>query len=210
MLPIFVGVDSRQPIAFTALVHSIMWRSTKPVSVTPLNLEQLPITRRGLTEFTYSRFLVPYLMGFKGTALFLDADMIVKGDISELFSLADGSAVQVVKNPRRFEWPSLMLFNCEKCRGLTPEFVEDEKNSLFDFAWAESIGDLPAEWNHCIGYDEPKEAKLLHYTSGIPIFDEVQKFGYQEEWKEAHRYANASVKWEDLMGASVHKEIVNA
>lgn len=133
--------------------------------------------------------------------------MLVLGDISELFDLADPQyAVQVVKNKRRFEWPSLMLFNCEKCKALTLGYVE--KENLFDFAWAESIGDLPAEWNHCIGYDEPKQAKLLHYTTGIPIFEQTKKFGYVEEWKEVHQYANGTVSWEELMGNSVHAEVV--
>ncbi len=207
MLQIFAGVDERQPVALTALRTSIEWRSSKPVSITPLILKQLPIQRRGLTSFTYSRFLVPHLMGYKGVALFLDADMIVRGDIAELFDLYDDlHTVQVVKNKRQFEWPSLMLFNCEKSWRLTTEYVATQ--NPFAFEWAESIGDLPAEWNHCIGYDEPKEAKLLHYTTGIPIFEEVQKFGYQKEWKEAHKYANSSASWQELMGNSVHAEVV--
>ncbi len=63
-MQIYIGVDSRQPIAFTALAHSIMWRSSKPVSIAPLVLHQMPVQRRGLTEFTYSRFLIPHLMGY--------------------------------------------------------------------------------------------------------------------------------------------------
>lgn len=208
MLQIFCGVDERQPVAFTALATSIMWRSSSPVSITPLILPQLPLKRRGLTDFTYSRFLVPWLMGYAGTALFLDGDMIVRGDITELFDYEDGSPVQVVKNKRTFEWPSLMLFNCAECSKLTPKYIEDENNKLFDFAWAKKVGELPAEWNHCIGYDEPKKAKLLHYTAGIPIFEETKKFGFIEEWKECQRMANGSVSWQELMGSSVHAEIV--
>lgn len=147
-------------------------------------------------------------MGYKGTALFLDGDMLVNGDISELFSLADPKyGVQVVKGSRRFEWPSLMLFNCEKCKNLTPELIE--VGSVQDLSWAE-VGELPAEWNHCIGYDEPKEAKLLHYTAGLPIFEETKKLGFVDEWKEMHRFANGTVGWEELMGSSVHKPMVAA
>jgi lipopolysaccharide biosynthesis glycosyltransferase len=113
MLNIFIGVDVRQPIAYTALQSSIIARASVPVSITPLLIDSLPITRRGLTDFTYTRYLPPYLMGYKGTALFLDADMIVLEDIKELFDLADDRyAVQVVKAKDRFEWPSMMLFNC--------------------------------------------------------------------------------------------------
>ena len=208
MLNIFIGVDDRQPIAFTTLATSIMWRSTKPVAITPLVLDQLPIKRRGLTQFTFGRYLVPYLMEYKGTALFLDADMIVTGDIAELFSLADPQyGVQVVKGSRRFEWPSLMLFNCSKCTRLTPQFIDNPNEWPQALDWA-PVGELPPEWNHCIGYEDKKDSKLLHYTAGIPIFEETKKLGFVDEWKEVHRYANSSVTWEELMGTSVHKEVV--
>ena len=211
-MQIYIGVDERQPVAFTALATSIMWRSSEPVSITPLIIEQLPIKRRGLTSFTYSRYLVPWLMGYKGTALFLDADMLVTGDIAELFSLADPEyGVQVVKGSRRFEWPSLMLFNCEKCTRLTPQYIDSEVNHPQSLDWAR-VGGLPAEWNHCIGYDAPLAgdlAKLLHYTAGIPVFDQTIKLGHKDKWDEARKYANSTVSWEDLMGTSVHTEVVN-
>jgi len=163
-------------------------------------------------------------MGYKGTALFLDADMLVMGDIAELFALADPRyGVQVVKNARRFEWPSLMLFNCEKCTKLTPEYIDNPNNWPQSMDWAE-VGELPSKWNFCIGYDKPKcpheglctdfacanecKPKLLHYTAGIPIFEQTTKLGFVEEWKQAHKYANSSVSWDDLMGQSVHKGVV--
>ena len=77
MLNVFIGYDPRQPVAYNVLQHSIVRHASEPVAITPLILKQLPIERRGLTEFTFSRFLVPYLCGFKGMAVFLDADMVV-------------------------------------------------------------------------------------------------------------------------------------
>ena len=72
-------------------------------------IQQLPLKRMGLTPFTYSRFLVPQLCNYEGWALFLDLDMLVQGDIAELFDLADESqAVMVVKSNARFEWASVM------------------------------------------------------------------------------------------------------
>ena len=87
-------------------------RATRPVAITPLVIEQLPITRRGLTAFTYTRFLVPWLCDFEGSALYLDIDMLALADIAELFDLMDDSAVMVSKNRLRYEWASVMLFNC--------------------------------------------------------------------------------------------------
>jgi hypothetical protein len=78
MLRIFVGHDPLQPVSTTVLVHSIISRASKPVCVTPLSLKTLPIKRRGLTEFTYSRFLVPYLCDYQGWSLFLDTDFVAE------------------------------------------------------------------------------------------------------------------------------------
>ena len=69
--------------------------------VVRLQLNQLPITRRGLTEFTYSRFLVPYLSGYDGYSLFLDADMLVLADVYQILDVVDPhAAVSVVLHER--------------------------------------------------------------------------------------------------------------
>jgi hypothetical protein len=203
---VFIGFDPRQPIAYQVLHHSISERSSKPVAITKLRLNQLPIKRMGLTEFTFSRYLCPFLCNYQGWSLFLDADMLVLDDISKLFELADDKySVMVVKNPRlRFEWPSLMLFNNEKCKKLTPEWLEDPKNAPQAFEWAESVGELPSEWNHCVGYDLPSKAKLIHFTQGIPCFPETKDSEYAHEWMEDLQMCNASVSWQEIMGRSVH------
>jgi hypothetical protein len=207
-LRIFIGVDPRQTVGLTTLFHSIAKNSSKPVAITPLILSQLPITRRGLTEFTYSRFLVPWLCNFRGRALFMDADIVVTGDVAELFELGDMNAVQVMQEQPQFEWPSVMLFNCGACLRLTPEYVNDEKNALMDLKWAPYVGKLPPEWNHCVGYQEPKEAKLYHYTQGLPCWFETKGLPEDHHWTEAHQAANATVPWKELMGGSRHAQPV--
>jgi hypothetical protein len=206
MLRVFIGTDPRQPIAWNVLSDSIVRHASVPVAITPLSLKTLPITRRSLTEFTFSRFLVPYLCDFKGTALFLDADMVVTGDIAELFACADGkSSVQVNKDQAKFEWPSAMLFNCEHCSALTPEYVEDRSNQLFDFAWAKSVGEFPAEWNHCISYAPPRmDAKLYHWTAGIPVWRETRGQAEDPIWHDAYKHMLHTVSYAELMGNSVH------
>jgi hypothetical protein len=180
-----------------------------PVSITPLVLSQLPIKRRGLTEFTYSRFLVPYLSGFVGYSVFMDADMVVTADIKELFEAVQPmAAVSVMQSQERFEWPSMMVFSNSACRRLTPEFIDDEKNALFDFAWAPSVGDIPSEWNHCVGYQEPKEANLYHYTQGLPCFPETRGLPEDAVWEREKRAMLSTVEWKDLMGKSVHAKHV--
>lgn len=207
-LRVFIGYDPRQPVAYNVLQHSIARHSSKPVAITPLILSQLPIKRRGLTEFTFSRFLVPWLCAYKGVGLFLDADMAVTGDIAELFDMAGAAAVSVVQDQARFEWGSAMLFNAGCCRMLSPEFIENTDNQLLDLKWAPSVGILPPEWNHCVGYKEPIEAKLYHYTQGLPLWPETAGLPEDKAWNDEHAAAVHSVTWKELMGKSVHAKPV--
>ena len=207
-LRVFIGMDSRQPVALTVAAHSVARHSSVPVSITPLMLNQLPIKRRGLTEFTFSRFLVPWLCDFKGQAIFMDADMIVTGDIAELFGYFP-PAVSVMQEQERFEWASLMVFNCEACRVLTPEYVEDPKNQLFDLAWAKEVGKLPREWSHCVGYASPvhaEKAKLLHFTRGLPVWPETDDTPEADLWFNEAEIATSTCSYDELMGRSIHHE----
>ena len=208
MLNIFIGYDPRVPMAYNVLQHSIVRHASKPVAITPLILSQLPIKRRGLTEFTYSRFLVPYLCGYEGVGIFMDSDIVVTGDIYEMLPALNLNAVSVMKNQPEFEWASVMLFVCGACRNLTPEFIDDEQNRLFDMAWAKSVGSIADEWNHCVGYQQPKDAKLYHFTQGLPHWPETQGLQEDAAWHEEHQEAMKSVGWYELMGKSVHAPLV--
>ena len=210
MLRIFIGVDDRQPLSFNVLQHSIIRHASQPVAITPLRISTLPIRREGLTQFTFSRYLVPWLCNYEGWGLFMDSDMLVMGDIAELFSKTDEEqAVMVVKTAMRFEWPSLMLFNCAKCKVLTPQYVESY-GSPQDFGWANGkVGSLPAEWNICVGYDKHNAgAKLAHFTQGIPIWFETKDCDYSQEWLNEMRDMERICAWSELMAASVHAKPV--
>lgn len=231
MHKIFIGYDERQPLSFTVLAQSIIAQASEPVSIIPLKLSALPIKRAGLTPFTFSRFLVPYLCNFRGYALFLDVDIVINGDICQLFKLhnhqdQDGEdgleaiihgeqdcAVWVSKNEHKFEWASVILFkNChESNKKLTPEFIETH-NDLHRIGWCkpEDVGDLPREWNHLVGYDKPNEnAKLIHYTQGIPAYPETIECEHSELWHHWHQYSNYTQPWDALMGQSIHAVQVN-
>ena len=211
MIRIFVGYDHAEAVSFNVLSHSIQNNSSVPVSIIPVRLSQLSgifnRDRNALqsTEFSFSRFLVPYLCDFEGWAIFMDCDMLVKADIKELWDQRDDRyAVQVVKHDHKpsesvkflgavqtkYEkknWSSVMLFNCTKCKSLTPEYVNTASGlELHQFKWLESdesIGEITAEWNHLVGYDKYSDAaKLIHYTSGGPYFEEYQNCEYAEDW----------------------------
>lgn len=226
MLRVFIGFDHRQPISYNVLQYSILKNSSVPVSITPLIYRQLPVIQKleywrdepilpeeggksGLTPFTFSRFMVPYLCNYEGSALFIDIDMLVLGDLKDLFAQFDSKySVQVVKHEQRFEWASAILFNCEKCKILTPEFINNT-DGLHSFKWLkdDEIGSLPKEWNHLVGYDEERsDAELIHFTQGVPCHEEIGDCEYSGEWNKTVRELACTLPWYDLMGTSVHAE----
>ena len=142
----------------------------------------------------------------------MDPDMIVNGDINELLDIEFDEPVAVVKNKQRFEWNSLMLFNNERCTKLTPEWINQNAPNKME-TWTENIGELPAEWNHCVPYDDPAPAKIIHFTAGIPHRGPGQPPAvvaceYAAAWQEEAQEAMKTVTWETLMGKSVHRKVV--
>jgi lipopolysaccharide biosynthesis glycosyltransferase len=210
MIPVFIGYDPREAIAFHVCANSIIRHSSQPVQIIPvaLNLfkEYTETHTDGSNHFIYTRFLVPYMMEWKGHAIFIDGDMIVRDDIAKLWELRDYSKdVQVVKHdyktrmpikylgsknedyPRK-NWSSVILWNCNSYpnRKLTPEYVMKATGAeLHRFTWCtdDRIGELPPEWNWLPDeYGENPDAKLLHYTLGTPCFHEFADTPQGSEW----------------------------
>jgi lipopolysaccharide biosynthesis glycosyltransferase len=211
MIRVFIGYDPKEAVAYNVLAHSIMETASQPVSITPLALPQLRAIHKRerhplqSTDFSFTRFLTPYLCGFEGWAIFMDCDMLVRDDIAKLWAERDERyAVQVVKHVHipqestkflnqpqsKYEkknWSSVMLFNNKKCKALTPEFIDVATGlELHQFKWLpsdEAIGELPHGWNHLVGYDTyDPEASLIHYTLGGPYFMEYKDCEYAEDW----------------------------
>jgi hypothetical protein len=212
-IPIFIGSDPSERTAVTVLMDSLLRHSSQPLAITPLVSRQL----QGLlwrsreptqsTDFAFSRFLVPCLMGYAGWAMYLDGDMLARSDISELWALRDprfavqcvqhqhiptestkfGGAIQT-RYPRK-NWSSLMLLNCSACKALTPELVNAATGlHLHRFQWLDDptlIGALPmGRWNHLVDV-EPVDARpahdggpaLVHWTLGGPWLHDYSHAG---------------------------------
>lgn len=211
MIRIFMGYDARETIAYHVCAQSIMEHSQVPISITPLKLNHLttildrPRESTQLTDFTYTRFLVPYLCGFEGWALFIDGDMLLREDIAHLWKLRnDAAAVMVVQHPEfqqthsflqqsmktfpMFNWSSVMLFNNARCKQLTPDYIKQASyHDLHQFKWVDeqtAVGALPPEWNHLVGYYPPNpHAALVHWTLGGPYFGGAFKEAeFANEW----------------------------
>lgn len=212
MIKVFIGFDARETVAFNVLSYSILARASQPVGLAAIMLSQLQgiysRERHALqsTDFSFSRFLTPYLSDYQGWSIFMDCDMLVLDDIAKLWALRDERyAVQVVKHvhvPKeetkflnqpqsKYEkknWSSVMLFNNARCKALTPEFVNSATGlELHQFKWLASddeIGEIPRRWNHLVGYDAPsKNVSLVHYTLGGPYFAEYKECEYAQEWQ---------------------------
>lgn len=212
MIPVFIGFDEREAVAFSVLACSIHRRASQAVSTTPIMLSQLQgvLTRERhplqSTDFSFSRFLAPYLSAHAGWSIFMDCDMLMRDDIAKLWALRDERyAVMVVKHvhvPRETEkflgmpqskyekknWSSVMLFNNARCAALTPDYVNAASGlDLHQFKWLasdEAIGSLPARWNHLVGYDAPRQdAALVHFTLGGPYFANYARCEYADEWR---------------------------
>ena len=208
MLNVFVGCDETETVAFHVLANSIRRHASVPVSITPIWLGNLngiyrrPHDIRQSNGFSFSRFLVPYLCNYEGLAVFMDCDMLVRCDLWELFNQFDPRhTVQCVQHdyvpkdsikylgnvqysyPRK-NWSSLMLFNNKRCELLTPEYVKEAPAAdLHRMYWADSIGELDAEWNWLVGeYEHNPDAKVLHWTVGGPWFNEYERCDYAEDW----------------------------
>ena len=210
MLRVFVGFDERQRASFTTLATSIFETASKPVLVSPLVLRTLPITRRGLTPFTFSRFLVPWLCDFQGAAIFMDADMLLASDITELEEqITDEIAVSVVRSLDQYEQTSFMLLNCAhpSHRALTPQFIQETEINLLTLEWLSDgeVGSLDAIWNQLVGYQDIDFSKgNIHYTMGIPAFAETSTSPGADLWRKNASLGMSAVPWAEIMGQSVH------
>jgi hypothetical protein len=214
VINLFCGYDEREAIGFHVFVHSVISRATKPVNIIPLSAMGLP---EGSNAFTLSRFLVPWLCSFRGHAIFCDAsDMLMLGDVAELDALFDPQyAVQVVKHhdyktkhrtkyrgtdmecpnidyPRK-NWASVFIANCEHpdWRGVTPESM-----SLTDSKWmlqleGFQVAELPDSWNRLVDEGHPIEgANLLHWTAGIPGFEQYADAPGADLWNKERKAMN--------------------
>ncbi|MFN5696567.1 MAG: hypothetical protein ACK531_08340 [Cyanobacteriota bacterium] len=213
-IPVFIGFDPRERAATNVLIDSLVQQSSVPLAITPIitpQLQSLGVFQRErdplqATAFSFTRFLVPWLKGYDGWAIFMDCDMLCRGDIAELWALRQeqfavmcvqhehnpNEAVKFLGEPQtpypKKNWSSLMLFNCSRCQALTPEYVNTATGlELHRFHWLagdHEIGALPDRWNHLVDVQPPPQAAaaeggptLLHWTLGGPWFREQRTMG---------------------------------
>ena len=96
-LRIYVGYDPREHDAYEVCKYSILHNTEANVEIIPIKQKKLrkqdiywreddPLSS---TEFTFTRFLIPYLAEYNGWALFIDCDFVFTDDIQKLFDHAN-------------------------------------------------------------------------------------------------------------------------
>lgn len=224
-IPIFIGYDHRERAAANVLIDSLYQNSSFPISVTPIVTKQLELNGfhsrsreiRQSTSFSFTRFLVPYLMGYDGWAIFMDCDILCKGDIQKLWQLKnDKYAIMCVHHnhqpmddkkflgekqssyPKK-NWSSVMLMNCSKCKALTTDYVNNASGlDLHRFNWLGNdnlIGKIDESWNYLVNVqakEKFEKATLIHWTLGGPWFSEQRKQNdpFAKEWFNAREEAS--------------------
>ncbi|KAF4380338.1 hypothetical protein F8388_024631 [Cannabis sativa] len=229
---IFVGYDPREDIAYQVCRHSLLKHSSIPLQIIPIVQSQLrdkslywrQRNQLESTEFSFTRFLTPYLADYQGWAMFVDCDFLYLSDIKQLVDLLDDKfalmcvqhdytpkettkmdgAVQTVY-PRK-NWSSMVLYNCShpKNKILTPELVNTETGAfLHRFQWLEDdeIGSVPFVWNFLEGHNKVVEGdsntypKAVHYTRGGPWFEAWKHCEFADLWlNEMEDYLNKKNK----------------
>ena len=206
---IYIGYDSRHPIASKVCEYSLR-KHSKDLDIELLKLSDLEQLywreyKDQSTEFTYTRFLVPYLQDYNGWALFCDDDFLFLKDVKKIFKYADDKyAVMCCQHdytPRaitkmlgkkqipykRKNWSSLMLINCghESVKKLDLSTVSEQSGKyLHQFEWLKphEIGSIPRHWNWLVNwYKENDEDRpsALHFTEGGPWIVDSE---YKDLW----------------------------
>ncbi|MCJ7996415.1 glycosyl transferase family 8 [Rhizobium cremeum] len=189
---IFVGSDRSQLLAVPVLEHSIKRHTSMNIKLRSMHDVVLPdpkdIRQGKRTGFSFTRFAIPQLMGYKGRAIYLDADMLVFRDFRELWNLPFNGAKVIIQEElpdqaqnqskpgalkKRVKQCSVMLLDCEALSDWDPVKIIaglDGQYTYQDLLYDMCILDeseinygVPFEWNSLEHY-EPNKTGLIHWT----------------------------------------------
>lgn len=154
MIRIFIGTDSDiHADAEKVVEYSIRKHTTEEVEINFIR----PGWKSGVTGFTNHRFLVPKLCNYEGYAIYLDVDMLILGDIAEVWNC---------KQPGKWCTTGLRddvsVIDCSAFRFLTEEYVKTHRKDYIRSYLPQS----PLISNHWNVVDRMDEStKLVHYSN---------------------------------------------
>ncbi len=178
---IYVAATEAQMLAVRVLEYSIRKHASMTVEVRSLHESgiEVPQPRDAKnwprTPFTFQRFLIPQMTGYRGRAIYMDSDMQVFDDVRKLWMrpfdganlLAVGDTADTGRRPQF----SVMLLDCAALRWEIGDLVHrldigelTYEDLVYEMRVAGNVGaTIPAHWNSLETYREG-ETSLLHYT----------------------------------------------
>ena len=178
---VYVATTDAQMLSVKVLEWSIRKHASLTAEVHPMHLYgiEIPVPQapanRPRTPFSFQRFLIPALAGYRGRAIYLDSDMQVFRDIRALWTMPFGNAdLLAAREPgasgRRPQF-SVMLLNCDRLSWDIGRIVQaldsgdlTYEQLMHEMRVAEHVAaDIEPEWNSLERYEEGKTS-LVHYT----------------------------------------------
>lgn len=176
---VFIGTEPAQRLACEVLKFSISARCGVPVEFTEIGSidgeapgPELPQQ----TGFSFVRWRVPQLVGYVGRAIYMDADIVVTGNIEALWKEAIPEDRAVLARPTADDryFTSVMLMDCAKLKHwdiwkLLDRVQHEPQWFYHTIMWASckspyraDFAALPKSWNMLDRWDAQTDA--LHYT----------------------------------------------
>ncbi len=194
---VYVGSQEAQMLPVKVLEYSIRKHASMTVEVFPLHQAHVDfsmpaaVENRPRTPFSFQRFYIPQLAGFRGRAIYVDSDMQVFQDIRKLWTLpfegADLLAAREAGESGRKPQFSVMLLDCAALRWDLNDIVArldrgelTYETLMYEMKVARSIrAGIDPTWNSLERYEDGRTA-LLHYTDMMtqPWISQNNPLGY--------------------------------
>lgn len=166
---LFVGTDPQQHIAERALMASVAKNTKRPVEITWMRQGDEGWDWGGpeagwATPFTLFRYHIPRACDFKGRAIYVDVDMLMLGDIEELWEWdLEGKPAAATRRPEVIVWD---------CSKVDPSDFEglatSKKQSHRGYFSRKACPKISQDWNVWDNLEAWEAGgnvcKLLHYT----------------------------------------------
>lgn len=180
MIRVFVGCapDGADAESQCVLEHSLRSRCSAPVQITWMIASRDPASpfagwdmTRWATPFSAFRWAVPELCGFRGRAIYMDSDLIVLGDLAELWELElkPGGQIVAARDPGKF---CVSLWDCALARGHVLPLPQlrradgHERMAAYFKAHPGLVHRFGSRWNYLDSQDADAlgDAGIVHYT----------------------------------------------
>jgi hypothetical protein len=214
---VFVGCDPNDCDLEQMMVleHSLRKRASLPVEIEWMQLSRDPSsfwysspgdapagwrTERWATPFSGFRWAVPARCGFEGRAIYMDTDMIVLGDIADLWrSPIDAPAILSCRTDTGMNRYGVMLWDCAAARSTLPDLErlrsrpESHRELCRRFvAETASVQPLDSAFNNIDGDGATiEQIEVLHYSDMGTQFSHTRSLERLEAEQRQHWFDGA-------------------